>query len=197
MRYRQRGPLASLGRLSVILVLALATVVLARWAALDPWRAELAPLLLFGMTMAIVYRQELALLMSGILALVVTLAVGHGLPEYILLLGTLTAAVVTLGQIRSRSKLIYVGLAAGGVAFLLGVVLSVINNQSLDAALFRDAAWTGMWAVAAGFIMTGLLPFIEQGFGVLTDLSLLELGDVTHPLLQELVRRARAPTATR
>ena len=38
--------------------------------------------------------------------------------------------------------------------------------------------------------MTGLLPFVEQTFGVLTDLSLLELGDVTHPLLQELVRRA-------
>ena len=190
MRYRQRGPLASLGRLSVILLLALATVVLARLAAEDPWRAELAPLLLFGMTMAIVYRQELALLMSGLLAWVVTLAVGHGLPEFILLLGTLTAAVVTLGQIRSRSKLIYVGLAAGGVAFVLGVVLRVIDSQSLDVALFRDAAWTGMWAVAAGFIMTGLLPFIEQGFGVLTDLSLLELGDVTHPLLQELVRRA-------
>jgi hypothetical protein len=190
MRYRQRGPLASLGRLSVILLLALATVVLARWAAEDPWRAELAPLLLFGMTMAIVYRQELALLMSGVLAWVVTLAVGHGLPEYILLLGTLTAAVVTLGQIRSRSKLIYVGLAAGGVAFVLGVVLRVIDNQPLDAPLFRDAAWTGMWAVAAGFLMTGLLPFIEQLFGVLTDLSLLVLGDVTHPLLQELVRRA-------
>ena len=38
--------------------------------------------------------------------------------------------------------------------------------------------------------MTGLLPFIERSFGVLTDLSLLEVGDVAHPLLQELVRRA-------
>jgi putative nucleotidyltransferase with HDIG domain len=38
--------------------------------------------------------------------------------------------------------------------------------------------------------MTGLLPFIERAFGVLTDLSLLEIGDVAHPLLQELVRRA-------
>ena len=38
--------------------------------------------------------------------------------------------------------------------------------------------------------MTGLLPFVERAFGVLTDLSLLELGDVAHPLLQELVRRA-------
>src|ERR1051326_881699 len=38
--------------------------------------------------------------------------------------------------------------------------------------------------------MTGLLPFIEKGFGVLTDISLLEIGDISHPLLQELVRRA-------
>ena len=38
--------------------------------------------------------------------------------------------------------------------------------------------------------MTGLLPFIEKLFGVLTDISLLEIGDVAHPLLQELVRRA-------
>ena len=122
MRYRQRGPLASLGRLTVILLLALATVLLARWAADDAWRAELAPLLLFGMTMAIVYRQELALLLSGVLAWVVTLAVGHGLPEFLLLFGAITAAVLNLGHIRSRSKLIYVGLSAGGVAFVLNVV---------------------------------------------------------------------------
>ena len=74
------------------------------------------------MTMAIVYRQELALLLSGVLAWVVTLAVGHSLPEFIVLLGAITAAVVNLGQIRSRSKLIYVGLTAGGVAFVLDVV---------------------------------------------------------------------------
>ena len=42
----------------------------------------------------------------------------------------------------------------------------------------------------SGFLITGLLPFIEGLFGVLTEISLLELGDVAHPLLQELVRRA-------
>ena len=31
------------------------------------------------MTMAIVYRQELALLLSGVVALIVALAIGHGL----------------------------------------------------------------------------------------------------------------------
>ena len=38
--------------------------------------------------------------------------------------------------------------------------------------------------------MTGLLPFVESLFDVQTEISLLELGDAAHPLLQELVRRA-------
>ena len=42
----------------------------------------------------------------------------------------------------------------------------------------------------AGFFLGGSLPFVENAFGIVTGISLLELGDVTHPLLQELVRRA-------
>ena len=68
--------------------------------------------------------------------------------------------------------------------------MKMIENQPVDMPLLEDAARNGLWAVAAGFLMTGLLPFVERTFGVLTDLSLLELGDITHPLLQELVRRA-------
>ena len=38
--------------------------------------------------------------------------------------------------------------------------------------------------------MTCLLPMVEKVFNVQTDLSLIELGDPAHPLLQELIRRA-------
>ena len=190
MRYRQRGPLASLTRLIVLLLMAVAAVGAARWAAAGPWHAELLPVLLFGMIMAIVYRQELALLLAGAVALIVTLAIGHGLQGFLLLTGVTAAAILSLGRIRTRSKLIYVGLFAGAVAVLLGVGLGMIDDQPLDWPLLGYALRNGLWAVAAGFFMTGLLPFIEQLFGVLTDLSLLELGDVAHPLLQELVRRA-------
>ena len=65
----------------MLLLLAVVTVALARWASADAWRAELVPLMLFGMTMAIVYRQELALLLSGVLALDRgRWPSGHGLP---------------------------------------------------------------------------------------------------------------------
>ena len=190
MRYRQRGPLASVVRLNVMLLLAIVTVALSRAASHDAWRAELVPLMLFGITMAIVHRQELGLLLSAVTALLIVLAIGHGLPEFLLLAAVATTAVLNMGRIRSRSKLIYVGVAAGIVAFLIHLAMAVLDNQPFGTTLFSAALRDALWATAAGFLMTGLLPFVEKTFNVLTDLSLLELGDVAHPLLQELVRRA-------
>ena len=43
--------------------------------------------------------------------------------------------------------------------------------------------------------MTGLLPLVGESFGVQTDLSLLELGDASRPLLRRLAQRLHlAPT---
>ena len=53
-----------------------------------------------------------------------------------------------------------------------------------------DAARHFLWGVLAGFLLSGVLPLVERCFGVVTDISLLELADGSHPLLQELVRRA-------
>ena len=191
MRYQRRGPLTSLTQLIVLLLLAIATVGLARWWGLaNAWRAELVPVLLFGMTMAIVHRQRLAMLLASMISIITVFAVGHGLQEFLLLTGVSAAAVLNLERIRSRSRLVYVGLFAGVVAVLLHLAMGMVNDQPLNLSLLGYATLNGAWALAAGFITTGLLPFIERLFGVLTDLSLLELGDVAHPLLQELVRRA-------
>ena len=190
MRYRQRGVQAELDRLAGALALAVTTVAAAVWASVDPWRAEPVWVILFGMTMAIAYRSELALLFSGVVSWIIVLAMGENLPMYLLMFGTTAAAALNLGRIRTRSKLIYVGLFAGCVAALLDLAMNLIDNQPLGLALLRGAGRQFVWATLAGCFMTTLLPFVERLFGVLTDLSLLELGDITHPVLQELVRRA-------
>jgi putative nucleotidyltransferase with HDIG domain len=61
------------------------------------------------------------------------------------------------------------------------------QTWSLIAA---DAFRHFLWGTLAGFLLSGLLPLVERVFGVITDISLLELADGSHPLLQELVRRA-------
>jgi len=185
-----REVLDDLGHVATLLGLSVVTVMLCLAAAGDAWRAEIVPLLVFAMTVAIAFDEDLALLLAAEVALVVVIGLGRGLADYVTLAAAAAAMVFWMGRLRSRSKLIYVGLWAGAVAFATQLGSQLLEERSLDVQLLYESARTGAWTLLAGFLMTGLLPFIERAFGVLTDLSLLEVGDVAHPLLQELVRRA-------
>jgi putative nucleotidyltransferase with HDIG domain len=56
--------------------------------------------------------------------------------------------------------------------------------------LLKEAGKNALYTILAGLVMTGLLPFVERIFSVQTDLSLLEMGDASHPLLRQLAQRA-------
>ena len=185
----QHELLNSLSKLATLLALATVAVMFS-WFLGEQSRAELIPLLLFGMTVCIAFHRELALLLSAAVSLVIVFTLGHSIADFVILVASSSAAVLLLGRIRSRRKLIYVGLAAGAVVVTTTIGVNTMQGQPPAMALLDDAAWCGLWVVVAAFLMTGLLPFIESLFGVQTDLSLIELGDVAHPLLQELVRRA-------
>ncbi|MFY8220370.1 MAG: HD family phosphohydrolase [Pirellulales bacterium] len=190
LHLHHREVLDDLGHVATLLGLSIATVVLCLLSANENWQAEIVPLLVFAMTVAIAYDEDLALLLAAEVALVVVVGLGHGLGDYITLTAAAAAMVFWMGRIRSRSKLIYVGLWAGAVAMATQVGAHLLEERPFDMQLLEEAGRLGVWTLLAGFLMTGLLPFIERSFGVLTDLSLLEVGDVAHPLLQELVRRA-------
>ncbi len=187
---RHRRLIHNVYRLATLLTLSVVALLLARWTAADPWRAELIPLLLFGMTLGIAYGRELAFVVSLAVALLFVVADGASLGHLAMILGVLAAAIVQLDRIRSRRKLIWVGFFAALAAPLLTLGSGLIDGQPLGAPLWDQAAHNAGWTLLSGFLITGLLPFIEGVFGVLTEISLLELGDVAHPLLQELVRRA-------
>jgi putative nucleotidyltransferase with HDIG domain len=188
--YREQTLLTDLWRFTSVVLLAVLTVGLAHLASGDGLRAEMIPVLIFGMTIAIAFHQEVALLLSAEMALVVVFTLGQGLAEYVVILSAVATAVLLIGRIRSRSKLIYVGCATAFVVGLTSIGVNVLDHQPLNAALFKNAALHSFWALTSCFIVSGLLPFIEKLFGVLTDLSLFELGDPSHPLLQQLVQRA-------
>ena len=48
-------------------------------------------------------------------------------------------------------------------------------------SLYASAA-----GLAVGFIVLGILPFIEKAFRITTSMTLLELADASHPLLRRL-----------
>ncbi len=209
--HRNRRVLTDLRRFATLLTAVVVTVAACWMASGDRFRAEVIPLLIFGMTAAIAYEKELALLLSASVALIIAFALHHGLAEFVILVSAVAAAILLLRRIRSRTKLIYVGAVSGAVVMLTAIGVGTLEGQTFGAnfaasitddwieawfsqsfytALIIGAGWFAFCAVVAGILMTGLLPFVERVFDVQTDISLLELGDVQHPLLQQLVRRA-------
>ncbi|MCH8924341.1 MAG: HDIG domain-containing protein, partial [Planctomycetes bacterium] len=179
----------NLRKLSITLTLFVVTVGLAVLASGDNVRAELVPLVVFGVTLSIAFHRELGLLFSAVAALIVVVATGQGLSQFMILYAAVASSILLVGSIRNRRKLIYVGIVVGIVAILTTIGVQTLAAQPFSA-VWAEALRYGLFSVFAGLLMLGLLPFIESLFGVQTELSLLELGDVAHPLLQELVRRA-------
>lgn len=153
---------------------------------------EILPLMLFAMLISIIYSWELATILSIFLTIVIVCGNGGGVHLFIMLLCTSVATTVQLGRLRSRSKLFIVGAIAGLAAFFLTIALGIQGDRFVGAQLYTDAAINFLWAILAGLLMTGILPFVEKQFDILTDMSLLELGDVSHPLMRTLIKVAPA-----
>ncbi len=190
-----------------------ATLLIACWlcrlTAGLPLRAEILPLTAAALTLTIVYGRQMGLLLASCLSLMVTLGLGFAIAEFVTLAAGACSASLLLGRIRTRTRLMFVGMIVGaivasthaGVQTVVGL-LHVVNPtqieggvlatswQSLLPHLLGQSIVLGGLAVAASALMTGLLPFVERVFDVQTDLRLLELGDASHPLLRQLAQRA-------
>jgi len=191
-RRRPRTPQAFFHlMLGMIVAVAVAQYVQPSVSTYAEW--EILPLVLFVMFVAIVYSWELAAVLAAFLTIVIVSGNGGSVELFIILLGTSVATAVQLGRLRSREKLFIVGTVAGLAAFFLTIALGIQGNRLLgDGQLLTDATINFGWALLAGLLMTGILPFVEKQFDILTDMSLRELGDVSHPLIQKLMKVAPA-----
>jgi putative nucleotidyltransferase with HDIG domain len=178
-----------LRRLASLCGLIVAAIGLVRLLAMQPWDAELIPVAITAMILAIAYTPHFALRVTFALGLLTSLALGAGISHFLVLMGGTAAGVLTLDEVRTRTKLIKVGAAAALGYFVLTWATGLWQDQPIGLVA-ADSFWRAGWGLMAGFFLGGSLPFIETSFGIVTGISLLELGDVTHPLLQELVCRA-------
>jgi putative nucleotidyltransferase with HDIG domain len=169
-----------------LVILALAVV---RILTAQTWNAEVIPVAIAGMIVAIAYNQSFAMMVTFALAILTTIALGTEIPHFLVIMGGTAAGVLTLGEVRTRTKLIKVGATAAFTYFLMTWATGLWQDQPVELVR-NDSFWRAGWGLMAGFFLGGSLPFIENALGIVTGISLLELGDNTHPLLQELVRRA-------
>ncbi|MGB7345781.1 MAG: HDIG domain-containing metalloprotein [Pirellulaceae bacterium] len=198
-------------RLGKLLALWVVTISLGYLAAREEWRSELIPLVLAAIVSAVVYGRQLAMLLAATSCICLALFLGSGIAEVVVTAAACITCILLLDRIRSRLHLLYVGAVAAVVTVATVVGVGVVTEASLTAvnvgaeldsgyqgpmfgdvfgSLIGKATWAGICIIGSALAMTGLLPLVERAFGVQTDLSLLELGDASHPLLRRLAQRA-------
>jgi putative nucleotidyltransferase with HDIG domain len=185
----QRGLADSLVRVAGMCLLALVTLGLAVLLSRPPWHALLVPMTFTAMVLTIVYNPPFALLMSFSLSLMASLALGTGLDHFMVQVSALASVVLLLRTVRSRTGLVRVAAGAGAACVLMTLATGVLGGQTAKF-IAADAGRHLLWCLLSGFVLCGGLPAVERAFAVVTDVSLAELANSGHPLLQELVRRA-------
>ncbi len=145
----------------------------------------LAPTILVAMILAIAYDQRFAIGVASMHGIIVTAALDQGIGFFLILwIGILTCGFL-IDEIRTRSRLIEVG-GATALAMILATIAA--GAMSLDPRSFiaRNCLYTGAAGLSVGFIVLGILPFIEKAFKITTGMTLLELADASQPLLRRL-----------
>jgi len=155
--------------------------------------ASLASLLAV-MVLAIVYDQRFALFVGGLLVLLTAVCLELDVNFAMVSLTGVGMAAAMLGEVRSRSKIVVTGLYAG-LAMAVAALAVALAARPLDVPgvwklVFSDTALVLGAGFVTGMFVQAILPLIEKAFRVTTTMTLKELNDASHPLLQRLATEA-------
>ena len=147
-----------------------------------------APVIITAMALAIAYEPRFSLGISMMLAVLTTLALNQSLEFLLVLLGGCAAACAFTGTVRTRSRLIEIGVASALAMFAVALFSGVwaMRGAAPFAAILSDALYAAMAGLGSGFVVLGTLPFIERMFRITTGMTLLELSDASHPLQRKM-----------
>ena len=104
-----------------------------------------------------------------------------------LTLATSFMAADAVGQVRRRTTLFFAGLRVSLVAMVLVLFMNLFSGGGLSMETVHELIAAAGSGIATGVILSGLTPIIEFIFSYTTDIKLLELANLNHPLLKKLI----------
>lgn len=179
----------SMPSLVLIGVLALFIIFVGRAIIVSPMPSFLIPIASVSMLLAILLNPRLAVFITVILSTAISINVENSLSlDVMFLFGGIIGIFSTI-NIRNRWHIIRSGIFVGIANFASIVTIGLLNNLNAESFI-SDGIWGFINGILCIFIVMGLLPLLEDLFGMATNITLLELSDMNHPLLKQLMLKA-------
>ncbi|MDD4202987.1 MAG: HDIG domain-containing protein [Candidatus Omnitrophica bacterium] len=174
---------------AILLINSFFIIIAAQVIINSPQSSYLIPLAGFSMLIALLINANAAIFTTFFLSIYIGLLAGGKVEvTLVLIVGSLISVYMVMGA-RRRSKIIIAGLAGGIGSAVAIVAIGLLNN--LESRIFLyDCSWGMISGIVSIFLVMGALPIVEYLFKCTTNITLLELSDLNHPLLKELTLKA-------
>ncbi len=150
----------------------------------------LMPVALASLLMALLINPQLGVLTGAVMAVLASSMAGFRVDVMAATLFSSTAGVFASFRVRKRIQFFSIGAAVGVTYFVTIFAFRLFEEYSM-----QDALMISMQGLGNGLLITMplaflLLPFLEWAFDRVTDITLLELSDLNHPILKRMIVEA-------
>lgn len=149
----------------------------------------LIPIVVTAMTLTILFDARIGFMGITTVVLLIGIMIGNNIDFIIVMLFLSSIAMYNVRQLRTRSQLFKTIFLLLGASILVVIAIGLFKNESWGA-MQSDLIYLFILSVLAPIIAYGLIGLFEIGFGVTTDLTLLEHLDFNNPLLKRLQQQA-------
>lgn len=150
------------------------------------WQAYLIPTTIASMLLAILVDAGIAFVCTVVIALILGGVQGGGFDLTLITLVSGMVSIYSVYKIRTRNQVFKAILYIAIAYFWIVIALTAIRFDSILDALNIFSVQMLPNAILSPFITFMILGLFEKAFDITTDVTLLELSDLNHPLLKRL-----------
>lgn len=133
----------------------------------------------------------LAAFASTFLAVILTMTLPFERQGFLVInLSTALIAILTSHGMEKRKEIFMVCVKSWICCAILILSINFYDNTFRQFSMIADLSSTAMFMMMTAVLVVGLLPLLESGFNVMTNVTLMEYMDPNHPLLRRMTIEA-------
>jgi cyclic-di-AMP phosphodiesterase PgpH len=137
--------------------------------------------------LTILIDKKVAMVVSIFTMLILPFILSQYSPTFLMInMVTAVMATVLVKTVRKRKEILVMSAKLWITTIPLVLAFHMMENGLLTPSLVTDLLCTLIWVAITAIIVIVMVPLLESIFGIVTDMTLFELGDLSHPLIRRL-----------